>query len=278
MAATQTFGKPAPEKISRTQAIPAPFSGRMSYLVGNLQGVGRREQQEDSFGFVNALDADAIERQGMLAVVADGMGGMQNGSFASETAVACMQEAFRRFDLRGNIPGQLESAALEAGDRIFSQLQGSGGCTLVAGLFFREMLWTVSVGDSYIFLLHDRKLVRINHSQNVLNRDTLALLRNGSTDRTEALRNPEKDAITHFLGMPGLSGPEQLRRPLKLCAGDVLLFCSDGVGGFLPERYIEDCLLERTPKEMCDALEAGLRSRAHKFQDNFTALAVQCRR
>ncbi|MCR5138435.1 MAG: protein phosphatase 2C domain-containing protein [Oscillospiraceae bacterium] len=278
MAGAQTTVKSAPEKLPKTSMPPASFGGKMIYVVGNIQGVGKREQQEDSFGFGNALDTGAIDRQGLMAVVADGMGGMKNGKLASDTAVSVILDAFRRMDLRSSIPQQLQDAAIAAGDRVLDQLQGSGGSTLVAGLFYQEMLWTVSVGDSYIFLLHDRKLVRLNHSQNVLSRDSLELIMNGSMDRTEVLRSPEKDAITHFLGMPGLDETDLLRSPLKLSAGDVLMFCSDGVGGFLSERYIEECLLERTPKEMCDALEAGLRSRDHKYQDNYTALVVQCRR
>ena len=33
---------------------------KLSYQVGNLQGIGSRERQEDAFTFVNALDVTMI--------------------------------------------------------------------------------------------------------------------------------------------------------------------------------------------------------------------------
>ena len=49
-------------------------------LAGNVQGVGARERQEDSFAICNISDPDALARQGLFAVVADGMGGMDSGN------------------------------------------------------------------------------------------------------------------------------------------------------------------------------------------------------
>ena len=54
--------------------------------VGNVQGLGARERQEDSFAILNAADPEALERQGLFAVVCDGMGGMADGNDAIEAA------------------------------------------------------------------------------------------------------------------------------------------------------------------------------------------------
>ena len=58
--------------------VPLPKTG-LTFRVGNVQGVGLREQQEDSFAILNVSNAGALAREGLLAVVADGMGGMADG-------------------------------------------------------------------------------------------------------------------------------------------------------------------------------------------------------
>ena len=64
---------------------PSPVRERLlSYQVANLQGRGTRERQEDSFAFANALDVTEILRRGLLAVVADGMGGLKDGREVSQ--------------------------------------------------------------------------------------------------------------------------------------------------------------------------------------------------
>lgn len=71
-APTQQLRRPVPQ---------API------LVGNVQGIGAREGQEDSFALVNASDPEAMARRGVFAVVADGMGGLADGKAISEAAV-----------------------------------------------------------------------------------------------------------------------------------------------------------------------------------------------
>ncbi len=270
--------KTNPDELPRTAAPPDSGSHSMTYAVGNLQGIGKREQQEDSFGFGNALDPDAIDRHGLMLVMADGMGGIQNGKQASEAAVDAVLKAFSKFNMSDNIPGQLESAVLNAGKQVWEQLHGNGGTTIVAGLIYKEKAYCISVGDSYIGLLHDGELVRLNHSHNVLNRDCIEALQEGIMDYATALRNPERDAITHFLGMQNLCETEVFLRPLHLYAGDVLILCSDGISGVLTASQMKEALSEQTPEKMCQALEKSIRREDRRYQDNYTALIVQCRR
>ena len=43
-------------------------------LAANVQGIGGREAQEDSFALLNATNPEAMEREGLFVVLADGMG------------------------------------------------------------------------------------------------------------------------------------------------------------------------------------------------------------
>ena len=69
--------------------------GEPVFLAGNIQGLGSREAQEDSFAVRNSADPEQLESRGLFAVVADGMGGMEEGRGASETAVASFTQLFQ---------------------------------------------------------------------------------------------------------------------------------------------------------------------------------------
>ena len=85
-----TKPKPSSDPVPEVE----PISPLLSYQVANLQQKGARPYQEDSFAFVNALDVTEIRENGLMAIVADGMGGMEAGKQVSEMAVSCMVSAF----------------------------------------------------------------------------------------------------------------------------------------------------------------------------------------
>ena len=266
----------AGDDIPRTVA-PRPMLPGLSYAVANLQGIGRREQQEDSFAFGHALGDEEVEKRGLFFVVADGMGGMADGRLASETVVKSLLSDYEGFDLQGDVPEQLASAVLKAGRQVFDKLAGRGGSTAVAALIHEKKLHFVSVGDSYAYLFRNRQLVRLNSSHNLLNEEYACTIRNGSLDPEEARNTQQGEALTQFLGMPGQHEIDRNIKALKLKAGDVILICSDGVAGVLSEDCISECLSYGLPMDMCQALEKEIQKANLRYQDNYTALVVQCR-
>lgn len=265
------------EEISKTVA-PAPVPDGSCYAVANLQGVGRREKQEDAFAFGHALDQEAMEKEGLLCVVADGMGGMADGKLASETVIKSIISDYSGFDLNGSIPEQLETTVFKAGKRVHEKLLGDGGSTVVAAVIYDEKLYFASVGDSYAYLLRNRQLVRLNCSHNLMNEEYACTIRNGSMDPRDGRSTKQGEALTQFLGMRGHSEIDYNRRALKLKHGDVLMICSDGVAGVLSEECISECLSHGLPTDMCMELEKEISKENRKYQDNYTALIVQCRR
>ena len=275
---------PPCEPVDQTVApspAPAPAAavpvGRLiSYRIGNLQGLGKRQRQEDAFCFVNAMDVTAMREEGLLAIMADGMGGMADGKLASETVTASLRADFQALDREGDLSGQLREAVFRAGSRVFEQLRGDGGSTVVVCLFFRQQLWFASVGDSALFLLRDGELLRLNREQNVLNEGYLDAICAGRTDPEPARSDPEKDALTQFLGMDGLEEVDCLLRPMKLHDGDCFLLCSDGVADMIPDELLLACMQQPAPAQICAALEEAVLNRNNPYQDNYTALVVQC--
>lgn len=248
----------------------------LSYQVANLQGVGTRERQEDSFAFANVLDVTEIRKKGMLAVVADGMGGMQDGKEASEIAIARIREAFEGMDRQGDLALQLCGAVFDAGDEVFRRLNGGGGSTLVACILYQEQLYFASVGDSYLYLKRGQQLIRLNREQNCRTQSYLETIRLGSMEPSAGRNHEEKEALTQFLGMEGMDEVDFVRRPFPLKDGDILLICSDGVGGALSEQEILSGLTSQSPAEMCTAIEDQIWLQEKEYLDNYTMLVIQC--
>lgn len=263
-------------KHQRTVAPEPEAQSPLSYRIANLQGVGMREYQEDSFGFANVLDVTQIRDKGLLAVVADGMGGMEGGKTASDMAVNAMRRGFEKLDYGSDLALQLTECAQKANGKIFEALGGRGGTTLIACVFYSEKLYYVSVGDSYLCLKRNGQLYHLNRKHNVMYDEYLKLVRKQCIDSSTARENPEKDALTLFLGMEFVDEPDYFRRPLELERGDVVLICSDGVGGVLGDGEVLDCLSRTAPQEMCEQLESSILGKRLPYQDNYTALVIQC--
>ena len=68
------------------------------YAPGNAQDVGKREDQQDSFGFSDPNDTGLMAHGGMLAIVADGQGPSYPGIAGHEPSVEAGRKAAARID------------------------------------------------------------------------------------------------------------------------------------------------------------------------------------
>ena len=267
-----TKPKPSSDPVPEVE----PISPLLSYQVANLQQKGARPYQEDSFAFVNALDVTEIRENGLMAIVADGMGGMEAGKQVSEMAVSCMVSAFSQMQRTGDLALQLRNAVIAADDALVQRFKGIGGTTLISCIIYDEKLYFASVGDSYLYLARGGNLYRLNREQNYRHQLYAEAIVAGSIDPTAADQDPDGHRLSAFLGMGGLSDLDYLRRPLPLLDGDILLLCSDGVGGVLTEAQIMQNLSSGSAAEMCLNLDESVRQAARVHQDNYTALVIRC--
>lgn len=267
-----TKPKPSSDPVPEVE----PISPLLSYQVANLQQKGARPYQEDSFAFVNALDVTEIRENGLMAIVADGMGGMEAGKQVSEMAVSCMVSAFSQMQRTGDLALQLRNAVIAADDALVQRFKGIGGTTLISCIIYDEKLYFASVGDSYLYLMRGGSLYRLNREQNYRHQLYTEAILAGSIDPTEADQDPDGHRLSAFLGMGGLSDLDYLRQPLPLRDGDILLLCSDGVGGVVTESQIIQNLSSSSAAEMCLNLDESVRRAARLHQDNYTALVIRC--
>ena len=248
----------------------------LSYQCAAVQGIGARDYQEDAWKLVNADDVTAAKRQGLLAMVADGMGGMQGGALASATGIQTMAADFSCMDRTMPIAPQLKDSLLRASKEVYRRLDGYGGSTMIACMLYEEQLFYAGLGDSYLYLLRDHALVRINREQTVLQGHRMTRVRCGEMDVRAFGGVSQPEAVTGFLGLQNTEDVDWLRRGLPLKNGDVLLLCSDGVGGVLSENEIRACMRCSSAGDAAAALKQGVLGKSLAHQDNFTAIVIQC--
>ena len=251
-------------------------TGPLAIRVANLQGIGEREEQEDSFAVLNATALAELSSQGLFALVADGMGGMEGGRQASEWAADFFVQLFRERDPKRSVPEWFYQSVHAVSDSVYRQFGGRSGTTLVAVHLLKDRLHWLSVGDSAIYLARDGGVFQLNREHTCLNQLYLQELEQPVIDKARAEQDEDARRLTSFVGIDRLAEVDLNLRPLTLKRGDALLVCSDGISGVLtPPELLEAMTL--APKEGADLLEHMVLEKGVPGQDNYTGILIACR-
>lgn len=250
------------------------------YAPGNAQDVGKREDQQDSFGFSDPNDAGLMAHGGMLAIVADGMGGMAHGAEASQLAVRAFLQHYATKQI-GEPITQALGRAVEAADRsVFEfatsvDLARDVGSTLVAAAFAPSGLYWMSVGDSALYLCRDGALTQLNHPH-TLGAKLAELVKRGVMSPEDAAIDPDRDALTSYVGAGGIAQIDSPSEGVAVTAGDTVILCSDGLYRALSREEIARIATSAADaQEAADTLTASALARELPHQDNVTVLCIR---
>ena len=249
----------------------------MRILPGNAQHIGARHSQQDSFGFADPDDQEFLAHGGFLAVVCDGMGGMEHGEAASKTAVRAFLEAYQRKTPEESIPAALERGVFEANREVLAQATQLGlvenmGTTLVAAAVMPGAMYYVSVGDSALFLVSGGQHRMVNHPHVFANLLDRAVAR-GVMSREDAESHPERDSLTSYIGTGKLEEIDRNVEPCPMGEGDGILLASDGMFKTLEYGEIQACL-HGPPRSWPELLVEMTLAKHREYQDNVTVLSV----
>lgn len=248
-----------------------------TYSVGNAQHIGMREEQQDAFGISDIFNSEEVSTKGIFAVLADGMGGLDNGAECSRMVVSLMLDAFAKGELQQEMPDALANMVEHVNRSIYIQFNDGNeesmtGSTVIATLLNENMLYWISVGDSRIYLFRNNRLTQLNreHNYGTLLDENARL---GIISTEEAMENPNRAALTSFIGIPALVEVDRNTEPLQLQAGDKILMCSDGLFSALSDEEIAG-LLQKKPREAAQELVDRVMQRNRKYQDNVTVIVL----
>ena len=236
-----------------------------------VQGLGARKDQQDSF-FLS--DETAYGQMGLLACVADGMGGLANGAEVSRIAAADIGDVFRAASALE--PERLMvTLVLNANASVNQKISpnfGSSGSTLVLGYVRDSALYLASVGDSRICLCRDGALTPLNRPH-VFEQELLLHHINGNLSYDQAMGYDNKGALTSYLGMGVLKYADLPRKPIPLRRGDRIILMSDGVFNTLTDKEIIQALYKK-PGRIGEELRQRVEAKKMPYQDNFTAVVL----
>lgn len=247
--------------------------------AANAQHRGRRENQEDSFGFSQFSDLDFTSHGGYVSVVADGMGGLENGAQASITALRTFLSAYQEKSPKESVLDALQRAAVEANAEVFREAASLSaidrmGSTLIAAAVIENRLEWVSVGDSRLYHSSGGIFRQLSEDHN-FGRVLADQVAQGIITEDEAIAHPKAHALTSYLGreqIPFMSTSQT--GAVKLRQGDWVVLCSDGLSGTLSSEEISK-ELHGNVKEASEHLLLRALSKDFPHQDNITLLVLR---
>ncbi|MBV9982347.1 protein phosphatase 2C domain-containing protein, partial [Bradyrhizobium sp.] len=251
-------GLAGPMLPETTMAMSVPTaSPQLRFDAAMLSNVGVvRALNEDVVLYATAPEGDAGEKRGTLALVADGMGGHAAGEVASALAAEVVRRVFYELD---GPPSTVLTSAFAAANRAIldwarnhPECSGMGTTCTAMALTEREA-WLAHIGDSRAYLLRSGSLTQLSEDQTLV----ATLVREGRLSKEEAEHSPVSNVITQALGMGPEIEPIIWQKPLTLLADDVIVLCSDGLSGAVPDAEIGDIAGRLPPGEACEALIAA---------------------
>jgi serine/threonine protein phosphatase PrpC len=242
---------------------------RMRYFAASDKGLVRPEN-EDSYLLHMPENAGDLESKGILAIVADGVGGGPAGKHASSMAVELIRDYYYGHAASGKLQ-TLQEALEEANLRIFEEakrdLQLRGMATTCTAMAISRNEGCLShAGDSRAYLLRGDELSLVSEDHTLVGE----LVAEGIITAEEGRVHPQRNIILKALGSTGSLTPDAVCIDLR--KGDTLLLCSDGLHGYVTDDEIASIMTRNTveeagPKLISLALDRG-------GADNITVVLV----
>jgi protein phosphatase len=220
-------------------------------------------------------DPDVLRARGVLAIVADGMGGHSGGEVASRLAVDTIHRVYYG-EVETDIQTALVRAFQEANRAIFETARGDEhlagmGTTATALVVHGTQAFSAHVGDSRIYLMRDGAVYIMSEDHSAVGQ----MVVKGLITLDEARRHTDRNVILRALGTRPEVGVATWQKPFPLRAGDQFLLCSDGLHDLVDERTMASVLEGDPPIEACGKLIALARQRGG--YDNITAAVLSAR-
>ena len=202
----------------------------------------------------DAYQIEQLDRNTVLCVVCDGMGGAKSGNVASTLAVDVFVEEVRRCWIPGmdtkETEQMLQGAVKLANFTVFDQAQqfeefDGMGTTLVAALIQGRTATVVNVGDSRAYVVNRNGIRRITVDHSLVE----MMVQRGELTPERARNYPGKNFITRAIGTEPVVECDVFN--LDVERGDSLLLCSDGLTNTMDDQEILFEVVHGVNKQQC---------------------------
>lgn len=243
---------------------------RMEFCeTGVSKTIGDREVQEDEYGI-------AETEEGLMAVLADGMGKHYGGKIASRTAVEVFLDLFEDRNAFYNPQYSFRKAFQGANREILNQLEENQGSASVGAVMIKERkLYYAVVGNVKIAVYRNHELVPVTsgHTIGVLAKQKYE---EGKLTRQEAVSLLDHHRLYNFVGQDGFQDVEFFDTPIALHGGEYVLLMSDGLYDTARWKDMEDSLEgEGSCQEKAYQLVELVNQSEEEEKDNAAVVLIQ---
>jgi serine/threonine protein phosphatase PrpC len=241
-------------------------------------GMVRSNNQDSALSFFFTSHSAEERPDFGLFVVADGMGGHEDGEKASAittrvVAAHITNSIYMPILSEGDdverppITEALVSAVQKANSQVINTVP-NGGTTATAVAVIGDLAYIAHVGDTRAYLITKDNIEQITRDHSLVQR----LIELDQLTPEDAANHPQKNVLYRALGQNESLEVDTLTR--RLPPSSRVLLCSDGLWGLVKEREIFEIATNNpNPQEACDKLVALANTRGGV--DNITAILLR---
>jgi protein phosphatase len=270
--------KPAAPPSVSYQTNPTIETPQIIVGIGQSVGIQRDSNEDSLFTLTTNLISNGRSIKFGLYIIADGMGGHENGELASSIAVSklsahvinavflpSIDSTNHQLDL--TLQEVMRDGVLEAHEAIKQAAMGSG-TTLTAALILGDLITIAHVGDSRAYSINpEGQLEILTHDHSLVKR----LEEIGQITPEEASIHPKRNLLYRALGQGDQLEPDITS--YSSYPGLKLILCTDGLWGSIPENELKSVLASTPePQIACQLLIQAANSAGGP--DNITVILI----
>lgn len=235
---------------------------------------GARDDQQDSYLF-------SQHGKRTIAVVCDGMGGLEGGAIASKTAANMLLHDMEALETNSNMYSFYEKEIVRLDDAIYQLKNSDGdrlraGTTIVSVMVDDEWMNWFSVGDSKLYYIRGKEMHCVTRQHNYELTLQQLVSENKITEEKYVSEAEKGEQLISYLGLGTAELFDGNYQPFLMKKGDRILLCTDGLYRTISDAEIRDILLQQgTTERICKMIENAVNSKKKINQDNATWILIQ---
>lgn len=240
-------------------------SGQFGWDEGAASQQGGRHEQQDYWGIFPSTNP-----QGLLAALADGMGGHLDGALGARTIIDTARDFLHNPSplLRTDPTAALDQLCQQMHEAINRRSESARSTIILAWLQRHRVYW-LNVGDSRLYHFRNgHRLMRTrDHSAVQLLMDL------GEINEAQMATHPAQNRLYRSLGGDDPPKPDQGQFAIQ--PGDLLALCSDGIWEHVTEAELWNVTLAQGPAVAAGLLAEQAVRRGGADADNATLVLLR---